>query len=186
VDVRVIATSSRPLKNEVEAGRFRGDLYFRLNVMPIGTPPLRERLEDLPLLVERFVERAAAKIGIQPPLVRPDALTELRARPWPGNIRELENVIERAVILCKDGVLSSGSFESGAPPPGPAPATASGTNPAATADLPEPTREEATFNLDVLERIAIRRALEATGGHRTKAAQLLGISERTLRNKLKL
>jgi len=175
VDVRIVATTNRDLLAEVQADRFRRDLYYRLNVMPIRTPPLRERLEDVPLLVDHFVRTAATSLGVRPPEVPPETLELLQRRPWPGNIRELANVIERAVILCRGGRLLPAAFGDGLPAVA---ARAAGSSPAgATPEMP--------INLRELERLAIERALKATGGHRVRAAELLGISERTLRNKLK-
>jgi DNA-binding NtrC family response regulator len=171
VDTRLIATTNRDLLAEVEAGRFREDLFYRLHVVPIRTPPLRDRLEDMPKLVGHFVASAAARLGIRAPLVQPEAVAYLKGLPWPGNIRELGNVIERAVILNRDGRLTPGSFIHPDDR-----AIASSPTGAARADLP--------LDLGELEALAIQRALQTTGGHRAKAAELLGISERTLRNKL--
>jgi DNA-binding NtrC family response regulator len=175
VDVRIVATTNRDLLAEIRANRFRRDLYYRLSVMPIRTPTLRERLDDVPLLAEYFVRNAAASLGIKPPEIPPETLELLQRRTWQGNIRELANVIERAVILCRGGRLLPDAvsevqgigFATGVPAPVPG-------VPAA-----------APINLKALEQIAIERALAATSGHRTRAAELLGISERTLRNKLR-
>ena len=169
VDVRLVATTNRNLLAEVEAGRFRQDLYYRLAVVPVRTPALRERLEDLPRLVGHFVAQAAAELGVKPPALRPEALEALRRRTWPGNVRELANAVERAVLLSRGAALSAESF--GPAPALPAAAAAAGTS-------PEP------LNLRELEARTIERALTTTGGHRQRAAELLGISERTLRNKL--
>jgi len=170
VDVRIIATTNRDLLAEVEAGRFRRDLYYRLAVVPVHTPALRERIEDLPLLVGHFVEQAAAELGVRPPAVRPAALEALARRPWPGNVRELANAVERAVLLARTGTLGVESFGEPVVVAAPGPAAAPG--------------RAAPLNLRDLERDAIERALAATGGHRARASELLGISERTLRNKL--
>jgi two-component system response regulator HydG len=167
VDVRIVATTNRDLASEVAAGRFRQDLYFRLAVVPVRTPPLRERLEDLPLLVRHFVERAAAELGVKAPAIRPEAVDAMRRRTWPGNVRELANAVERAVLLGRGAALGAEAFEA------PAPRTAAA-----------PAAEPVTLNLRELERLTIERALASTGGHRQRAAELLGISERTLRNKL--
>ena len=188
VDVRIVATTNRDLRAEVEAGRFRRDLYFRLHVVPIHTPPLRERLEDIPELAEHFMRKIASQLGVKPPVLTPEAMQVLCRRRWSGNIREFGNAIERALILCRDGRLSA---EALAMPEGEAhPASwmappAPGAPPARTLDGPSPSPDEASLNLHVLERLTIQRALVATNGHRTKAARILGISERTLRNKLK-
>jgi DNA-binding NtrC family response regulator len=177
VDVRLVATTNRDLKGEVDAGRFRSDLYYRLNVVPIRTPPLRERPDDIPRLVQHFIHRAADNLGTAVPSVAPETIQYLQRHRWPGNVRELANSIERAVILCRGPMLLPAAFEEQLAE------TAMGG--AAQATRPVPQGESAAvYDLDELERQAIDRALVATGGNRTKAAKLLGISERTLRNKL--
>lgn len=177
VDVRLVATTNRDLKVAVDVGRFRGDLYYRLNVMPIRTPELRGRAEDIPLLVHHFVQVAAERLGVGAPAVAPETMQLLQSYSWPGNIRELANAVERGVILSRNGALLPAHFvghlQGGAPGPAPAPTHA-----------PEGLPPVPIYNLDELERRAIERALVATGGNRTRAAKLLGISERTLRNKL--
>ena len=105
VDVRIIATTNRNLEEEVRKGRFRPDLYYRLNVFPITVPPLRERKEDIPLLVQAFIERYARKLGKQITSIEKETMKALQDYPWPGNVRELESVVERAVILCPGPVL---------------------------------------------------------------------------------
>jgi DNA-binding NtrC family response regulator len=186
VDVRIVATTNRELRTEVEAGRFRSDLYYRLHVVPIHTPPLRERLEDVPALVDHFLRVAAGQMGMKPPpVVTAEALAGLQRRAWPGNIRELANAVERAVILCRDGRLTSPSFGFVAEPGEGRRAGASSSDGEAGHPRLSPTPEEATLNLRLLERITIQRALVATHGHRARAAGILGISERTLRNKLR-
>jgi len=184
VDVRLVATTNRDLKAEVDAGRFRSDLYYRLNVVPIRTPPLRERTDDIPRLVHHFVHRMAENLGTAVPGIAPETVQLLQRFGWPGNVRELANSIERAVILCRGNVLLPGAFDDQlrdvdgpvALPAAAVPNVAQAGDPAVAEPLP--------FDLDELERRAIVRALEATGGNRTRAAKLLGISERTLRNKL--
>ena len=105
VDVRIIATTNRDLEEEVRKGRFRQDLYYRLNVFPITVPPLRQRKEDIPLMVQAFMERYSRKLGKQITSIRNETMKELQDYPWPGNVRELESIIERAVILCPGPVL---------------------------------------------------------------------------------
>ena len=105
VDVRIIATTNRDLEEEVRRGRFRQDLYYRLNVFPITVPPLRQRKEDIPLMVQAFMERYSRKMGKQITKIQPDTMKALQDYPWPGNVRELESIIERAVILCPGPVL---------------------------------------------------------------------------------
>ena len=105
VDVRIVATTNRNLDEEVRQGRFRQDLYYRLNVFPITVPPLRQRKEDIPILAQTFTERYARKMGKPITSIRKETMKTLQDYPWPGNIRELESVIERAVILCPGPVL---------------------------------------------------------------------------------
>ncbi len=180
VDVRLIATTNRDLKAEVDAGRFRGDLYYRLNVVPIMTPSLRDRAEDIPRLAHHLVNRAAELHGGTAPTLAPETLQVLQRYPWPGNVRELANAVERAVILCRGSVLLPTDFDQQI--------RDTAASSAGLALIPGPGApggpETVDYNLDALERLAIERALTATGGNRTRAARLLGISERTLRNKL--
>jgi two-component system response regulator HydG len=174
VDTRIIATTNRDLLAEVEAGRFRRDLYYRLQVVPVRTPALRERPGDIALLVEHFVLQASLRLGIRAPEVPAETMDHLVRQPWPGNIRELQNAVERAVILRRNDRLTPDVFALPRAAGTPAPAAAAAGQ--AGAELP--------LDLGELERIAIGRALAKTGGHRSRAAELLGISERTLRNKL--
>ena len=187
VDVRIVATTNRDLRAEVEAGRFRRDLYYRLNVVPIRTPPLRERREDIPELVEYFVAKVAGEVGVKAPAVTTEALSLLASRAWLGNIRELANAVERAVILNRGRKLTPGDFF--LDPPASEESARQVRADAARPGAPETHASvgstEAPLNLRELERITIRRALEASGGRKNRAAQLLGISDRTLRNKLK-
>jgi DNA-binding NtrC family response regulator len=189
VDVRLIATTNRDLRADAESGKFRQDLYYRLNVVPIHLPSLRERLEDIPVLVHHFVSRAAQQLGVEVTGVAPEAIALLQQRNWPGNIRELANAVERAVILSRGGLLKAEAFAEDRVSAGPARTAGSlGAAPSAIGSSPnspgstDPKSE--TLNLEELEAITIQRALVATGGNRTRAAKLLGISERTLRNKL--
>ena len=180
VDVRLVATTNRNLLAEVEAGRFRRDLYYRLNVVPIRTPPLSERIDDIPLLVQHFVASAAAGLGIKPPRVTPEMIEALKHRPWPGNIRELANTVERAVIMSRGGGLLPNVFDDAASTMLDV-AHAAPSAPLQAGSIPAPS-----LNLKELARIAIERAMLATGGRRGHAARLLGISDRTLRNKLRI
>ncbi|HXI21539.1 MAG TPA: sigma-54 dependent transcriptional regulator, partial [Gemmatimonadales bacterium] len=111
VDVRLIATTNRDLKAEVDAGRFRSDLFYRLNVVPIKTPPLRDRKEDIPTLVQHFARRAAEDIGVSVTGVAPETIDLLMRHSWPGNVRELANAVERAIILSRGGVLRPETFQ---------------------------------------------------------------------------
>ncbi len=185
VDVRILATTNRDLKKSVASGDFREDLYYRLNVFPLHVPPLRERKSDIPLLAETFLQRFARRHGSKTPGFSTAAMDALLAHDWPGNIRELQNTIERAVILAEEGAPiheeTLGLLHIRAPrEPG-----------GETVEWHASPREAvdsvggASFkSLDELEKEHIFRALERTGGNRTHAADLLKISIRTLRNKL--
>jgi DNA-binding NtrC family response regulator len=176
VDVRVIATTNRKLEESVERKEFRQDLFFRLNVVPMLVPPLRDRKPDIPLLAEQFQLRFARKHGVRVGGISARCHSALMAHSWPGNVRELQNVIERAVILCADGENLQPTHlgillaaDAGGPASG-----ATGIVPVETELLP----------LAEIERRHILRALELCQGNRTHAADKLGISIRTLRNKL--
>jgi two-component system response regulator AtoC len=174
VDVRVIAASLRDLQEEVNDGRFREDLFYRLNVIQLRMPPLRERPEDIPLLIEHFVAVQNARLGTEIEGVTPDALKLMMEYAWPGNVRELQNCIERGVVLASGDRIDVDL-------------------------LPERIKESTDelkqlFNSDELsikkmsvamERILIRRALEKTSGNRTNAAKLLELSHRALLYKIK-
>jgi DNA-binding NtrC family response regulator len=185
VDVRVIATSNRDLSADATAGRFRQDLYFRLSVIPLRIPALRERLEDIPMLAYRFALRAAKDVGKEITTLDPEAIQLLQRYPWPGNVRELEHAVERAVILSAGPVLGVRSFEGQRLGPtanasgGPAPQMAPETD-----DAREGGIVLHTLDVGEAEAVLIQHALVASGNNRTKAAELLGISVRTLRNKL--
>lgn len=184
IDVRTIATTHRDLAAEVEAGRFSRELYAFLSVVSIRTPPLRERLEDLPRLVETFVDWNSRQLGMKAPAIPPETLDYLRKRPWPGNVRELANAVERAMILHEGVALTPEAF--GRTPYG---VGAAFRDPEsgriANRGVTSATAEDDVLDIRTLERLAIHRALKKTGGHKAKAAELLGINERTLRNKLK-
>jgi two-component system response regulator AtoC len=171
--VRVVAATVRDLGEEVEEGRFREDLFYRLNVLQVRVPPLRERREDISLLVDFFLERNNARLGTRIRGLDAKATKLMLAYHWPGNVRELENVIERAMVLADADVLSA-------------------------ADLPDKLREPdpaqailASGELSIkktsryMEETLIKKALEKTGGNRTQAAKLLEISHRALLYKIK-
>lgn len=197
VDVRVIATTNRDLAAEAEAGTFRQDLYFRLGVIPLLIPPLRERREDIPLLAQRFAEQTGAELGKDVRGIHSDAIRYLQEQDWPGNVRELQHTIERAVIFSNEPIIPLAAFDAvrfGLTPMRTSLRTGSGaTTPVAAMPVAATSvgSGEAgalvtlqSFNVDDAERLLIARALDATGGHRAKAAELLGMSVRTLRNKL--
>ena len=174
VDVRVVAATVRDLEQEVDEGRFREDLYYRLDVLQIVVPPLRDRTEDIPLLIDRFVAANNAKLGTEIRGVDAAARKVMLGYPWPGNVRELQNVIERAVVLCDTRTIG-------------------------VEDLPRKLMEPVDLSKIVLasdelsikkmqrfmEKTLITRALEETGGNRTQAAKLLELSHRALLYKIK-
>lgn len=186
VDVRIIATSNQDLKAEVAAGRFRSDLYYRLNVVPLKAPSLRQRLDDVPLLVHHFLHRAAKELRVPMSAVSPEALAILQSYAWPGNVRELANLVERAVILSPDGTIGPQVFRSYLEEDVAIAETrpVEAVRPVTEVSSAEPVAAAETLNLRDLEKVTIQRALVTTSGNRTRAAKLLGISERTLRNKL--
>ena len=181
VDTRIVATTNRNLEEEVEAGRFRADLFFRLSVVPIQTPPLRDRKGDVPLLVRHFQMRAATELDVPAEPIDEATMAILQDYDWPGNVRELANVVERAIILSAgkprlehfERVRSAVRADQGS-----SQGEGGAENPV------EVSPDALPLNLGRLEELTIERALRTTEGHRRKAAQLLGISERTLRNKL--
>ncbi len=167
VDVRVIVTTNRNLAQEVQAGRFREDVYYRLSVMPFTIPPLRDRPEDIQLLAEHFSHRSFLRNQRSWNGISDEAMRYLKSRPWRGNVRELENVIERGVLLADNGPLQVEHFKFDEP------TLTSGPTHAPTGTIWE------------MERDLILRTLEAHNANRTHAARTLGISIRTLRNKLR-
>src|SRR5215212_2145015 len=195
VDVRIVATTNRDLASFAAAGHFRQDLYYRLSVIPVRLPPLRERKEDVPLLAYRFASHYGQEIGKEVSGISPDALGLLQAYDWPGNVRELQHAVERAVILSDEPSIPMYAFDgqrfglSGAWS-GPTPARLfndflSGNGEAtATLAVPDGAVILESLNVDEAEAKLIERALEVSHGNRTRAADLLGISVRTLRNKL--
>lgn len=174
VDVRIVAATHRDLQSEISAGRFREDLFYRLNVLPIVVPPLRERREDIMLLVEHFMARNNARLGTRLRGLDAEARRLLIEYAWPGNVRELENTVERAMVLAEGDMIT-------------------------VSDLPERLREasdpiQMQLSSDelsvkrttrIIEEILIRRALQRTRGNRTRAADLLEISHRALLYKMK-
>lgn len=175
VDVRVIAATSRDLKAMVAEGRFREDLYYRLNVLPIRLPALRERLADLPALAEHLLESIAARSGMPQRELSADALQVLATHAWPGNFRELRNVLEQAAMLTDHHRLDAEDFASILP----------GTAPRAMAVSPPPDELRPLPQLIAeLERRTIQTALAAAKGNKVQAARLLGISRATLYEKL--
>jgi two-component system response regulator FlrC len=187
VDVRVIATSNRDLEQMVAQKLFRADLYYRLSVFPIALPALRERREDIGPLAEHLIADIAERLGRPAPALSAPALACLQAHDYPGNVRELGNVLERALVRCRATELSAEHFDRSLRGPGatsvaqPAPAPANDATPVVAGALPPGM----PIDLAALEQLAIVEALRRVNGNRTHAARLLGISLRTLRNKLR-
>ncbi len=170
VDVRIIAATNRDLEEEIRRGTFRSDLYYRLNVITLHLPPLRERSEDVPMLAEYFLDRFAAGRGRQPPALSAEALAALQAYDWPGNVRELENALERAAVLIRDGEISIADL--------PTRITSSRSQPLISDKLPP------NPSLEIIERAYIMWVLQSEGGNKTRAAEVLGIDPSTLYRKL--
>ena len=168
VDVRVVAATNSNLEEEVKTGRFRQDLYYRLNVLRIDLPPLRNRREDIPLLASAFLLEIAAQLGRPVPILRAGAMAELAGYPWPGNVRELRNVLERTLILNPSDELGSLDL---VPFSGNAAETLPGTEEAAT---------NLRSALAAREREVLVEVLKRSGGVRKEAARLLGIDQRNL------
>jgi len=182
VDVRVIAASNRELASEVQAGRFRADLFYRLNVFPIDMPPLRERRADIPVLAEYFMQRMARKLGKPLERICPVTLAALNAHSWPGNVRDLQNTIERAAVLASgttlvvDWDLGSGHSHS------------EGADAAATAHAAAPLDGQSVETLEALERNHIIAVLNRAHGvieGPDGAARVLGMKPSTMRHRLK-
>ncbi len=169
LDVRVISTTNRDIEQEIEAGRFREDLYYRLNIIPFQLPPLSERKADIPLLAEHFIKKYNRIEGKNVKALTPEAQQSLSQMPWKGNIRELENRIERAVLICKDDLIQAQDLSLGN----------RGKQQQAVASA-----VISAGSLKEMEKKAIYHTLDRTDGNRTHAAEILGISVRTLRNKL--
>jgi DNA-binding NtrC family response regulator len=169
VDVRVIATTNRDLPAAVRAGRFREDLYFRLNVLPLRIPPLREHMEDFPMFVEHFIAGFNKKTGRRIRGIDADAMEMLERYHWPGNVRELENIIERAIVLAPGETISAHDIS---------PSLDGGRGITSESEMEIQTVEE-------MERKLIIRVLERYGWHQKRSAEVLGIGVRTLREKMK-
>ena len=175
VDVRIICATNKDLKTLAEKGEFRADLYYRLNVVEINIPPLREHPSDIPSLLDAYSKYFADENSMEPVVFSADAVSVLKKYPWPGNIRELRNFCEKTVVMSPVREITADRLEArfkNAELP-PRPAAAHGNLP----QLPMPTKKES-------EEALIKQALEAAGGNKSKAAEILGISRRTLYRKL--
>jgi len=176
VAARIVAATNRDLLEDVKAGRFREDLFYRLNVIQVRLPPLRERREDLPLFIAHFLARFAEEVGKPRQVFGPEAMRALLAHAWPGNVRELANAVERAVTLSDGPAIGLEAL----------PPTLRGAPPAATGAPPQlpATGFDLQAHLDAVERQLLEQALARTGGVKTEAARLVGLTFRSLRYRL--
>jgi transcriptional regulator with PAS, ATPase and Fis domain len=170
VDVRVVAATSRDLRKMVEGGTFREDLFYRLNVVSIILPPLRERPDDIPLLVARFLKDISEQKHTPAKRVSPEVMRRFQQYRWPGNVRELRNTLESMIVLADGDVLTERDLPAQLVQP--------------SAVVSNSQNVPSGLTIEQLERLAITQALEQLGGNRTHAAQRLGISVRTLQRKL--
>jgi DNA-binding NtrC family response regulator len=190
-DVRVISATNRNLEELIAQGRFRQDIYYRLNVFPITLPPLRERVEDIEYLVKHFLEKFHRTTGKRIDTIEPEAMARLKSYEWPGNVRELENVIERALIVAPKNILTVACLEFG---PAPVPADRMGATPSRASELPSarppsPLRASASTPLNEQlknqEQTEIVKAIETTSGNIAAAARALGLNRSTLYYRLR-
>jgi two-component system response regulator AtoC len=188
VDVRLVAATAKDLEAEVAAGRFRQDLFHRLDVVALRLPALRDRAGDVPLLAAHFMTKTSARLGLALHGIAPEAMRLLAAYPWPGNVRELENTIERAAVMAEGPTIDVASLperlltwsrRAGLTPP--SPSSSSSSSPSSSPDEDLSIKRAARRG----EEDLIRRALARTGGNRTRAAELLDISHRALLYKIK-
>ncbi|MFT4976706.1 MAG: two-component system response regulator AtoC [Myxococcota bacterium] len=175
VDVRVVAATATDLDRAVAEGRFRRDLFYRLNVVHVRLPPLRDRPEDIPLLAEVLIERAATRLGCAAPGLEVEALRVLMRHPWPGNVRQLENALEHAVLMTSDAVISASDL----------PPEIRGGGSVGVVEVVDEGDLSIKRRVASLERTLIMAALEQTGGNRSQAARLLEISAKALRYKIR-
>jgi DNA-binding NtrC family response regulator len=178
VDVRVVASTNKPLEEALRKGQVREDLYYRLNVFRVHMPPLRERKEDIPALCEDLVRNLNVKHGCRATDVEPALLETFQGYAWPGNVRELRNVLERGVIIAGEGPIRAAHLPYQVGAPGPASGIPAG-------DEPNVVRVPVGATVDEAEKVLILRTLEHTRNNKTRAADILGISLKTLHNKLK-
>ena len=171
VSVRVLAATSRDIRKMLEAGTFREDLYYRLNVVTIHLPPLRQRTDDIPILVEHFLKEISQSKHTAPRRISPEVMRRFEAYRWPGNVRELRNTLERMMVLAEGELLTENDLpEEMMAGPG---------------EMAPPKEMPSNLTMEELEKLAINKALDQCGGNRTHAAEQLGISVRTLQRKLR-
>jgi DNA-binding NtrC family response regulator len=170
IDVRIIAATNRDLEEEIRRGNFRSDLFYRLNVIALNLPPLRERRDDLLLLIEFLLQNLASENGSEPKALSSEALDAVMVYEWPGNVRELENALEHAVVLSRGALIEGTALPE-----------------RITKRRKEPLVAERSYRnptLEVIERAYIMWVLQAEGGNKTRAAEVLGIDPSTLYRKL--
>jgi two-component system nitrogen regulation response regulator GlnG len=187
-DVRVVAATNRDLEQMVSVGEFRGDLYYRLRIVTIRLPPLRERTEDLPLLVSHFVKRFSLELGKEVDRITPDALELLRRHPWPGNIRELQSVLKQSLLRAQGPVLIADFLPPsvrGEEDPASIPPPPSNWESFIDDRLDAGSHDLYAESLSLMERSLLTRVLRHTGGNQVKAAKLLGITRGSLRTKIR-
>jgi DNA-binding NtrC family response regulator len=185
VDVRIVSATHRPLEQEIERGGFRADLFYRLQVVTIEIPPLRERREDIPQLAQVFARQAAERYGLPTRVISPPALRKLVEYGWPGNVRELRNAVERSLILAEGGEVTADDLPveiGGASKSAKEPTSAPTANPG---DLAVPFTTDFREDRREFERRYIARCLEETGGNVTRAAAILGMHRQSLQHKLR-
>ena len=175
LDLRLVCATNRDLQQMVKEGKFREDLYYRLSVVPLRMPPLRERQDDIPLLLSHYLKRFAAENGVPEVRLAADALTTLSRYAWPGNIRELRNTCENLAVLRAGKVLAAADLDPRYAQP---PATAVGQRPIL------PAASGGMFDKQQNEKELLKQALASASGNRTKAAELMGVSRRTLHRKI--
>ncbi len=190
LDVRILAATNRDLEKATRDGAFREDLFYRLNVIPVNVPPLRERADDIPVLLDHFMAEFCRKKKKAPLAISPDAAKLLRAYPWPGNVRELENAVERMIILADRGTIAADDLpdhvaKGAHVPASPGSPDGGGRIPLAAALDWTPAGIDLNGTLDALERSLILEALDRSGGVKNKAAALLGLNRTTLIEKIK-
>jgi two-component system response regulator PilR (NtrC family) len=172
VDVRVLAATNRDLSDSIQKGTFREDLFYRINVIPITLPPLRQRREDIPLLVDHFIAKFGRNLGLPQKKISTDAMRAIEKYPWPGNVRELENVIERMIALEPADILTTKSL--------PEQVLIGGSVPEVSFELP-PEGIALEDHIEAIAKVFMLKALERTGGVQTQAAELLRMSFRSFR-----
>ncbi len=172
VDTRIVAATNQDLQQMIRTGEFREDLYYRINVIPIRVPPLRDRREDIPLLIDFFVDKYSRELGVEKPRMSAEAMSMLERYAWPGNVRELENVIERAMALSASDTLTAEDI--------PTHLLRGGSMTAGAAELPE-NGLDLEAHLDALRKELMEQALDRSGGVQTRAAELVGMTFRSFR-----